>query len=1348
MTDNSERTPHGPGDGDVLPDDLDKTRTDGTAEPTPQRYLEKTSSDPSGTSGIDRTTTAPITSFGDSNDVPEQLRSSPDRSTRRYEVLDQVGKGATSRVYAMRDNSLERSIAVKFLSGRRKHREAVEQRFLREARVTASLQHPNVMPVYDIGVSASGDLFFAMKKIEGCSMGQAIRAARSGEEVPEDFRSIDDRVRVFLKVCDALEYAHDQGFLHLDIKPDNIMLGHYGEVLLLDWGSAVAAAHVPESGTKAMAGTPAYMSPEQARRERYDERSDICCLGATFFHALVLRHPLWEDDPERFWERKRTGSIDEPTDGERRRVPKALLGIALKALAPDPANRYQSAHAFATDLKRWQAGQAVSAVRESLLEKFLRWYRYNRRLFWVAGGLSTAVLAVAVLLFREKIQEMVTWRRYCAADFSDMTTADLRRNWKAVSSNDWRTLFDIDVGDSSRWFVDSGMLMGVAGQGCENIAWKHRIPGDIRVEWDVTPLDFDGNVNCFIGGDSRYGGYMFHLGGFGDPHLVRLNRLRAGIADEVRLEKPFRRGTTYRIRMEKEGRDVRLSIDGRRAIAYRDADALGGAGHQTFGFENVHGYRIRIDNVHIYYHPPPLKVSPLIAADEFYEVGDYAQAQLRYRELAEVYADKEAGRTAWFKYGRCLARTGHEDSALTELALFEQHNPRHELAPFASRERARILESRGDTAAAVEVLSDLASRFRGHPILRTAFMEMAAVRTSFLNGLTPTWVVDSGSDRGAERWVRRELARMAELGRLFGADLDDNEFMSRGVAELIEHCAMTLQQMRDQWPELVRARADAYNSRGALETLADSLVFGSTYRASALIALGEYRRVLDMPDLNEGQVARCLLALGRYQTVLDSLSAALPEYQTALALAGSYDEALSRHPDAPAQVLAEGLGRLPEMYNNPLLRGGQRAGLFINHLHWPDSARALHEVMRNKTVSEQAAELQAYLYYGREEEVVRLARGRTGMEPSAAEALRRLGRPDDVIRRFSRNRMLLSHALEDKGLLDSAVSVVPEHHLRIIYLLQLMGRHDELRERYPRRKPVLAMMDLEEGNYEKLLRECPDERPECAAALYHLGRGSEIPQRYPEITMANALVVRDSSGCLAALEQYPTERWPMAVCMNFEGRYREVVDLFPGQVFPRSCALVELGRWREAPIDTGFIRLSRSDGAAVMAMRALKEWDQGNHRLADSLLAAAWEWNVSFIESAARFERRLLSPILHATDGDTAFLRAACDSIMARYAERYSRMLWHEAAWLSGRQTDEEFLAQPVRIDARRRLQFLKAVRADTQGRTDEAYAGYQACHDMFRTRQLRGCPYPFYSMCGTAVMRRFLQRRMTALKG
>lgn len=276
--------------------------------------------------------------------------------------------------------------------------------------------------------------------------------------------------------------------------------------------------------------------------------------------------------------------IDPLEPDEIRRVPRPLIKIALKAMHAESTQRYQSVSAFADDLKRYQAGLSVSAYRESPLEAFRRWYKRNRRLFWTVALFSAAVSGVGWLLLREKILEMVTWRMFYSEQFNYRTTGELAGNWTAYSALDWFTVIEEPFSDSSGWRMRDSALNGFGHSGFNNITFKRRIPGDIRVEWDITPIRRNLNLNCYIAGQTRSDGYTFHVASYGDPRVVVLTKGQAvQRLDNLTLSEGIKVGRRYRLRMEKEGQRVRLWLDGRKLFDYRDPDDISGPGIRRSG---------------------------------------------------------------------------------------------------------------------------------------------------------------------------------------------------------------------------------------------------------------------------------------------------------------------------------------------------------------------------------------------------------------------------------------------------------------------------------------------------------------------------------------------------------------------------------------------------------------------------------------------------------------------------------------------------------------------------------------------------------------------------------------------
>jgi hypothetical protein len=281
-------------------------------------------------------------------------------AAQRYEVRERLGRGGGGQVFAVYDRHLSREIAVKVTHHERVI-EAELARFVAEAQLTAQLEHPNILPIYDLGCDKDGRWFFSMRRARGHTLSELVKRAAHGD-VPPEIAGFSDRVDVLVRVCDAIAYAHSRGVVHRDIKPSNIILGEFGEVTVLDWGTALDC-NQPLPAERKIIGTPLYMAPEQARGELADERSDVYCLGATLYQLLTLQRPIAvasDAETESFWEAKFAGCLPEPPPN----VPGALIEIARRALAVEPLERYQKVAEFREALRTWQRQKTSLAFCE------------------------------------------------------------------------------------------------------------------------------------------------------------------------------------------------------------------------------------------------------------------------------------------------------------------------------------------------------------------------------------------------------------------------------------------------------------------------------------------------------------------------------------------------------------------------------------------------------------------------------------------------------------------------------------------------------------------------------------------------------------------------------------------------------------------------------------------------------------------------------------------------------------------------------------------------------------------------------------------------------------------------
>jgi serine/threonine-protein kinase len=333
---------------------------------------------------------------------------------QRFRVLRPHARGGLGAVFVALDAELHREVALKQILDSHADDPVSRQRFLTEAEVTGGLEHPGIVPVYGLGTYGDGRPFYAMRFIRGDSLKASIAQfhADGGPNADPGRRSLELRklLHRLLDVCNAIEYAHSRGVLHRDIKPGNIIVGRYGETLVVDWGLAKATGHAePSSGERTLLpssasgsaetlpgsalGTPAYMSPEQARGElgRLGSRSDVYSLGATLYCILAGKPPCQDDDLGRMLALVQEGRYAAP----RRLDPsidRALEAICLKAMALHPEHRHASAQALAEDLERWLADEPVSAWREPLAARAGRWVRRHRT--GVVGAAAASLVTV------------------------------------------------------------------------------------------------------------------------------------------------------------------------------------------------------------------------------------------------------------------------------------------------------------------------------------------------------------------------------------------------------------------------------------------------------------------------------------------------------------------------------------------------------------------------------------------------------------------------------------------------------------------------------------------------------------------------------------------------------------------------------------------------------------------------------------------------------------------------------------------------------------------------------------------------------------------------------------------
>jgi len=385
-------------------------------------------------------------------------------SSARYRLRKELGAGGMATVYDAVDLDLRRHVAIKVLHD--EHRKKAErgddsedrsalQRFVEEAQITGQLEHPNIVPVHEIGRDEAGRIYFTMKRVEGSSLAEILGRMRDGDKETLDRYGVFELCEIFVKVCDAIGFAHSRKVIHRDLKPDNIMVGRFGEVQVMDWGLAkvkgtpgttgggrstetftgmvsteAGAAQQTIEGT--ISGTPAYMPPEQARGEinRIDERSDVFMLGGILYELITLVPPYHAEsslsallraqkhdlaEPKRAVEdmavtmKLPDGSPVTPAGVSRaRKFPAELAAIAMKALRESPADRYQRPQDMARDVERYLKREPVTVFTYPAHVKIAKWIDKNRVKSSIAAAvflMSLITLTLVSLLLKSQAEE-------------------------------------------------------------------------------------------------------------------------------------------------------------------------------------------------------------------------------------------------------------------------------------------------------------------------------------------------------------------------------------------------------------------------------------------------------------------------------------------------------------------------------------------------------------------------------------------------------------------------------------------------------------------------------------------------------------------------------------------------------------------------------------------------------------------------------------------------------------------------------------------------------------------------------------------------------------------------------
>lgn len=773
--------------------------------------------------------------------APELVPAGTVAPPSRYRLNARLEGDAAGRTYAADDLLLGRQIEVRILHADRAGDQERRGLFLHEARVAALLDHPAIAPIYDLERSGEGDLYLTTRRSGGSTLTELM--ARSGLAAPP-WRQL---VGIVQQAAEALAHAHVRGVVHADLRPDCLLIADDGRVTVTGWRSALLPGETLPRGT--VLGTPAYLSPEQARGEGCTPASDIYCLGAVLWHALTGQPPTWNQDEQAFWERKRRGELDPPPISSLLKAPAAVLDAVRKALAAEPGLRFKDMAAFAVALDccltaRSDASGPYAAVPgPGRRRRLLRW----AALLLLAAGLATTLgprawerLRDGPLVLRETFaddgwkEKVRLWRH--SEDRSAHSDAGFRfDNGRVVSTGRFANVLVLDAPGTGDWVVEfTGEVLPDAR------------PGDLSLAW--TTHDPFSSAQRPI-----YRSTILQVGAFDNEFsMIALEGGRYPLAmSPFRLEV----GKRHRLRYEVGPERLAVTVDGRQIMAWE-----GPPESPRKGWVCLYCYYPgkAISDLTVRRKEPSLQ-KPWAAGDQAMLEESFERAEREYDKAAKALGSGTDWQWLRYKQGLALIAAGETTRARGILAAIDAEP----VAPWAGM-RLLELDARADRAeAAIEAFASL---YRAHPALR---QNLDQVWVRQVNAAASTQAIGSGSLTSL--WTGGSAtastgAATAWLG-LMGRPVQHSLLTDSGAARALF---------------ALGRYADIENDYGHIESIA----------ANALVAQGRDLSALARYPERLGVTFRCLFNLGRFAELVQHPLADSGLRERALLLAGQHQHPL------------------------------------------------------------------------------------------------------------------------------------------------------------------------------------------------------------------------------------------------------------------------------------------------------------------------------------------------------------------------------------------------------------------------------------------------------------------------
>ncbi|OGV39097.1 MAG: hypothetical protein A2020_13455 [Lentisphaerae bacterium GWF2_45_14] len=586
----------------------------------------------------------------------------------KYKFIKSIGYGGMKTILQVKDKDTARDLAMAIMADAENKSLDDKRRFLQEARITAKLEHPNIVPIHDIGIDSSGSPYFTMKLIKGEALSAIIKKLNEGD--PEYLKKYDlnSLLRFFIRISNAVAFAHSKKVLHLDLKPENIQIGDFGEVILMDWGLARIQSGDSEADNEKYPqeraaprkkdenitmdgitkGTPGFMAPEQASgiNRLKNERTDIYSLGAILYAMLTYTAPFEGKNIEKILKETVRGHLIPPrVKKPRMLIPGAMEAVVLKAMALRPSERYQTVVEMRDDVLAYINGFATVAEKASFAKRTFLYIKRHRVVATFITIIIFLLLSLGIFTVQDHFKRKGDWVKIFQMDFSDINQdmSGISFMDKLITSNTQPWLIDIDglKMEQFNWMWLKNIIVKESSRVIVKVITKGTSDAiEICLNGKIQPVSSIWNFPT---------GYSMQCGGDGGTRDV-ISKSDDGQSTETltTVETGLIPDVEHEIIFQKKGEELSISIDGRESIKIYDLFPPLGRDLDKVGLRSFSN-STWIKSIDVYRLSIPEKASPLIAGDTLVELQLFKEAIDKYTTTAENYGTSIAAEKALTK---------------------------------------------------------------------------------------------------------------------------------------------------------------------------------------------------------------------------------------------------------------------------------------------------------------------------------------------------------------------------------------------------------------------------------------------------------------------------------------------------------------------------------------------------------------------------------------------------------------------------------------------------------------------------------------------------------------------------